>query len=270
MNEYNDERAQGVVADMLRDLQSVGTENDSTFTLHEEQSDEAATSMQDGDVLELDGEFDYEGYQVVRREFFAHTNEPSITFNNYKVYVNSACINRFPEVDFVQVLVNRDRKILAVRPCQEEERDAFAWCALGTGRRKVKQITCRLFFAKVFSLMDWNPDYRYKLLGKVIHANDEYLIAFDLTATEIYQRVSKDGEKPRTSRKPVFPDGWQHQFGLPFKEHRKSMQVNIFDGYAVYGIKENAIAPATDEAVDSGNPTTEEEANQHLALSGGA
>ena len=28
----------------------------------------------DVDVLELDGEFDYEGYQVVRREFFAHTH----------------------------------------------------------------------------------------------------------------------------------------------------------------------------------------------------
>jgi hypothetical protein len=36
-----------------------------------------------GDVIELSDDFDFDGYQVVRREFFAHTFEPSITFNNY-------------------------------------------------------------------------------------------------------------------------------------------------------------------------------------------
>ena len=30
--------------------------------------------------------FSYDGYQVVRGEFFAHTFEPSITFNDNKVY----------------------------------------------------------------------------------------------------------------------------------------------------------------------------------------
>ena len=52
------------------------------------------------DVLELDGAFDYEGYQVVRREFFAHTAEPSVTFNNYKFYVNAACLRPVPERGF--------------------------------------------------------------------------------------------------------------------------------------------------------------------------
>lgn len=85
--------------------------------------------------------------------------------------------------------------------------------------------------------MDWNIDYRYKLLGKVIHANDEYLIAFDLNASEIYQRTAKDGGKPKTARTPVFPAGWKDQFGLPYHEHQKSLQINIFDGYAIYGIK---------------------------------
>lgn len=191
------------------------------------------------DVIELNGEFDYEGFQVVRQEFFAHINEPSLTFNNFKVYVNAACLNRFQEVDYVQVLINSDTKILAIRPCREEERDAYSWCVPSSARRKPRQVTCRLFFAKIFSLMCWNTDHRYKLLGKIIHANGEYLIVFDLSATEIYQRIFKDGEKSKASRTPVFPAGWQTQFGLPFKDHRNSMQVNIFDGYAVYSIKEN-------------------------------
>jgi hypothetical protein len=49
-----------------------------------------------------------------------------------------------------------------------------------------------------------------------------------------------EGEKPKTSRKPVFPAEWQDQFGLPYNEHRQSMQINIFDGYAVFAVKENS------------------------------
>ena len=101
-------------------------------------------------------------------------------------------------------------------------------------------------------MMEWNPDHRYKILGKLIHANGETLIAFDLSATEIYQRTSVDGSKVRTSRIPVFPAEWQNQFGLPYNEHKQSLQVDILNGYAVYSIKDSAKEP--EEARDSDVP----------------
>ena len=209
----------------------------------------------DDEVLELGDNFDFEGFQVVRREFFAHINEPSVTFNNCKFYVNMACLQKFPEADTVQVLVNKETKILAIMPCPENARDSFAWCTLSKGKRKPKQITCKLFFAKVFSMMDWNPDHRYKILGKLIHANGETLIAFDLSATEIYQRTVSEGSKPKTSRIPVFPAEWQNQFGLPYSEHKQSLQVDILNGYAVYSIKDTANDGRSDASVDAGIPT---------------
>lgn len=194
------------------------------------------------EVWEMDDSFDYNGFQVVRREFFAHINEPSISFNNYKFYVNTACLFRFPNTEYVQVLVNQETKILALRPCSDRDRDSFAWCRNSKGKRKPKQITCRIFFGKIMSLMGWNPDYRYKLLGKLIQANGEYLIAFDLNSTEVYQRTISEGAKPKTSRTPVYPAFWQNHFGLPFEEHKKSLQVNLFSGYAVLSISDPAAA----------------------------
>lgn len=73
------------------------------------------------------------------------------------------------------------------------------------------------------------------------------MIAFDLNATETYQRTFPEGSKPKTSRTPVFPAGWQDQFGLPYKEHQQSMQINIFDGYAIYSIKDTSASEAADE-----------------------
>lgn len=65
-----------------------------------------------------DNNFSYSGYQVVRGEFFAHIKEPSLTFNNCKIYVNTACINKLPYIDFVHILVNPTEKKLVVRPCK--------------------------------------------------------------------------------------------------------------------------------------------------------
>ena len=67
-------------------------------------------------------------------------------------------------------------------------------------------------FAKVISLMNWNPNYRYKLLGKLIRSGDEVLFIFDLTTPEIFMRTSKEGEKPRVSRTAIYPSEWQNQF----------------------------------------------------------
>lgn len=215
-------------------------EDDSVFYVQAEPVfEETPKSQQEDDYIELREDFDFVGFQVVRREFFAHMREPSVTFNNCKFNVNAACLEKFPNSDYAQVLINRENKILALFPCTEGARDSFLWCSVYKGKRKPKPITCKLFFAKVVSLMGWNPNYRYKLLGKVIHANGEYLLAFDLTSTEVYQRTFIEGAKPKASRTPVFPAEWQDQFGLPFNEHRQSMQINIFDGYAIYAIKEN-------------------------------
>ncbi len=198
---------------------------------------EAPVLAEGDEILELEN-FDFEDFQVVRREFFAHLREPSVTFNECKFQVNMACLTKFPNCDFAQVLVSQEQKILALRPCAEGTKDAYMWCGISKGKRKPKAITCKMFFAKIVSLMNWNPKYRYKLLGRLIHSNGEYLIAFDLNAPEVYQRTFVEGEKPKTSRTPVFPSEWQTQFGLPYNVHKQSMQINIFDGYAVYAIKD--------------------------------
>ena len=52
--------------------------------------------------------------------------------------------------------------------------------------------------------------------------------------------------KPKTSRTPVFPAEWQNQFGLPVEEHRRMLQVNIFEGYTIFGIKDKPTALSLD------------------------
>ena len=213
-------------------------------------TEEMLTVVPVGDEqIEEDDSFSLDKFQVVRREFFSHISEPSITFNNYKIGLNSACIKRLPQIDYIQFLVNRQTRKLAIRPCLESDLHSVQWCTNSGGKRKPRQVTGKIFFMKLFDMMGWNPNYRYKILGKLIRANGEYLFVFDLTSTEVYQRIVKEGAKPKMSRTPVFPAEWQDQFGVPFEEHRKSLQINIFDNYAVYGIKDKEAEQPTPSVI---------------------
>ena len=192
-----------------------------------------------GSDYEIDDDFSYDGFQVTRGEFFAHSKEPSISFSRKQMHVNTVCISKLPNTDYVQILINSEERKLAIRPCMEDDRDSFVWRSIRRkdGKRVPKQITCRLFYAKLFDLMEWNPDHRYKMIGKLIKSRGTFLFLFDLTAFEEYTSLKdEDGKSLRNSR-GVFPKSWQQNFGMPVEEHDNSLKINTFNGYTVFGVK---------------------------------
>ena len=215
----------------------------------------------DTDIIN-DDRFTYDGYQVVRGEFFAHLFEPSVTFKDEKVSVNAACLNKLPEVEYVQFLVNPKEKKLAVKPCTEEMKDSFCWASKsGDKKRKPKQISCKIFFAKVMNLMGWNPECRYKILGKLIRTDTDLIFVFDLTSAETYvKRNSESGDK---TRKAYYPEDWKNQFGVPVKEHQDLTLVSIFDDYTVFKIEKNEESEARNNHDSHDITGYEEEASEN-------
>ena len=207
----------------------------------------------DIEIIE-DDTFSYDGFQVVRGEFFSHIYEPSFTLNQNKIAVNMACIRKLPDVEYVQVLVHPEEKMLIIRPCLEEEKDSFRWRSAGK-KMSPKQVTCKIFFAKIFTLMGWNLDYRYKLLGKLVRSNGELLFVFNLNNPEIYERFYREGEKPRVSRTPVYPDEWKNQFGVSVEEHKRSLSINTFSDYTIFGVRDTAPKQQTSESSDNQEST---------------
>lgn len=188
------------------------------------------------EVLDFGDSLKIDNFQVVRREFFAHLLEPTVSFCDCKLTANSACLSKFPGAEYVQFLVDDQRKLLALRPCAEGTRDSFRWCSIAKGKRKPRDAKGKIFFAKIVHLMGWNPNHKYKVLGRLAHANGEYLLLFDLSSFETFERVFKDGQKPKTSRTAVYQAEWKDSFGLPFREHEQMMKINVFDGFAVYSV----------------------------------
>lgn len=185
--------------------------------------------------------FSFDGYQVVRREFFSHKFDPTLTIKNNSIIFNNACISKLEQVVYVQVLVSPSDEKLVIRPCNEGERDAIRWCIEKNDTRKSRQITCGLFTAKLYDLMGWEALYRYKLQGSRITYNGEQIYVFDLTSTEIFLPQIKDGDDPNAKpkrRPPVYPANWRDSFGLSVFEHAASTSIDLMDGYGLMTMDE--------------------------------
>ena len=69
------------------------------------------------------------------------------------------------------------------------------------------------------------------------------MFVFDLSSTEVYPRKVSESGKICTARQPIYPEEWKNQFGLPVAEHQKQLQINIFNGFTVFGIKDDSSIP---------------------------
>lgn len=220
----------------------------------------------DQKAIELAKDFSYEGYQVVRRELFAHLREPAVVIRRDSVTFNTACIAGLEDAVYIQILVNQDNKRMVVRKCEENDKDALRWCVAKPDKRKSRKMTNKIFSAMMYEMMGWNLDCRYKILGHKITFEDETIYVFDLMETEIFldikgKRAKKDTESQSTTenannieetasnstdnerlaeeikrknRIPFYPKEWKDSFGLPVEEHRKALEVNMLDGYAEF------------------------------------
>ena len=218
-------QARDRAAMMLKDAQ-VLTQNGFKPLSREEREEAARIAEEAG--------FSFDGYQVVRREFFSHKFDPTLTIKGNSIIFNNACISKLESVVYVQVLVNPTTEKLVIRPCEEGARDAIRWCVAKEDKRKSRQITCGLFTAKLYEMMGWEALYRYKLQGTRINYRGEQLYVFDLTSTEIYLPAVKDPNNPNARAKrsaAVYPADWRDSFGIPVQEHEDSMQVDLMEGF---------------------------------------
>ena len=75
--------------------------------------------------------------EVVRQDFFVTQDEPQLTFNQGRMYVNNYCMKEFTEENYIQVLVDRMNKAIVIKPIKDKIKDSFRWCGM-TEKRKAR------------------------------------------------------------------------------------------------------------------------------------
>lgn len=201
----------------------------------------------DQKAMELEKDFSYEGYHVVRKEFFSHLRDPAIIIRPDSVSFNASCINGLVDTVYINMMINPNKNHMVIIRSSEDKKDALRWCLVKNDARKSRRITSPIFSGMIYDQMHWDRKYRYKVLGYKINYKGEELFIFDLNDHEVFlegvrkravQAVEEGKEvteiklvENKTKPKGYLPDEWKNSFGLPPEEHSKALEINDIDDY---------------------------------------
>ena len=172
------------------------------------------------------GDFDLRKYEVARSQFFDVAHRTSVTFSNTNITFSTDCVRKFDNNQFVELLINPTKNLFAVRPSNKDCRTAIKWGKIKNDIISAKTISVAAFIKTLYTLFSWNPSYKYRVNGNKYQKDDESLIIFDMTETEVFIAQNANGEvnekfpedvQPFTKgpKKEIlaFPNEWAETFG---------------------------------------------------------
>ena len=198
--------------------------------------------------VETGSKFDLSGYEIVRAQFFSTRLNPAMTISQGKITFNTACMKKFKDVEYVEILLNSVENCIAVRPCEKDNVNAVKWGRIKDGKWLVLPKSCRGFSEPLYELMDWKNECKYRFRGQYFKEDNEPILLFDLEEPEIFKRELQDilsaestsdevenetieikEKQVNTVTKTLYPEKWKNSFG------NRTDEITVFQRVHCYG-----------------------------------
>lgn len=165
--------------------------------------------------------FDLAGYQVVRNQFTQVRYEgPTITIADNRISFNLFCMRCFESVGYIQLLLHPAERKIAIRPCREHDTHSIRWRPDPDRPIYSKTLNCQHFGNALFTIMQWDPEYIYRVRGIWAKRGSEQIIVFNLVNAVPAVLMTPDNEQSAARRRvELCPAEWTDDFGDEFYEH---------------------------------------------------
>ena len=179
------------------------------------------------------GDFDLSGFEIARDEFFDNLHRPHAVIYHKYIKFNVACVRKFGEKNYIELLINPISRKIAIRPAKKENRNAIMFSKMSKGKIQPKSISTTAFSETMFNLLGWNIDYKYRILGSLYEQDDEIAYIFDTVDSEAFFKSNAVLHEEDAGYQPLMPSGkrvraipqsWLNSFGKQFYAHEKSVE----------------------------------------------
>ena len=192
---------------------------------------------------------DLEGYLLPPRTQFPMLKKPTVSIKYKQININMACVRLFEGVQHVLPLVHPDKRRLAIVPCAEEESASVEWARLKEGVWVNKTITSLEFVEKIFALMKWDRNARYKTIGRIANSTSGLILVFDLDEAIAFdpqetEYVDQQTGEVKHRRTIYYPDHYKDTIGKSYNDYAGARQLDVFEYLEDYVGKTYADAPA--------------------------
>lgn len=136
---------------------------------------------------------DWTGFSVeeYREASESVMQNPAMTISNGKLRFNTACLKKFEDLEYVELLLNSVDRCIAIRPCEKNNPNAIRWGRLKEGRWCASTLGCRGLAKTLFDIMEWDEDLRYRFRGQFVEDGDNKLMLFELDEPEMIRSTLK-------------------------------------------------------------------------------
>lgn len=195
-------------------------------------------------------------FQHINPGFFPQNKEPTLTISERTVSVNAAAVRLFPNVDYMEILINEEDQLVGFEPSDELNVRAYKWAREKDGKRYAAQRSGQPFVLCICEIMGWDYNKRYKIRGKKVPSDrGEEILLFDLKPGH---GLPKPVPGEKGNGRPTILTGWDGTFGPAYDEGGGSLHIDKFDKFAVFSLKKGWVQgdekqSDTDQTTDGPN-----------------
>lgn len=192
--------------------------------------------------LEQNSELGYEdltSYELPPRTQFSMLNKPAVSIKHREMTFNMACIRLFEGVQFILPFTSRSKKRLAIATCSEEESESVQWARINKNGVWVNRtIVSDEYVNKIFELMGWDHNCRYKVMGRITNSDRGLVLVFDLEEAILFttpeEYVDRRTGEVKKRQIKYYPDEYKDRIGKSYKDYLAKYQMSLFEQLSDY------------------------------------
>ena len=195
--------------------------------------------------------------EYVRGEFLSDTFKAKMTISITNVTFNTACVKLFKGYQHVSLCMDKKKKCLLVLAADVNDTICLKFANVKNDQNVPRTCTTKAFSIKMFQLMDWNPNAKYRILAIYKEIDGKKVIAFNLDdAQQVITEVmeSDDGKKKRKIT-VIWQEEWRERFGYRKSELDEKMLVELSEELVVIDTKSG---DGLGDGIEPKPPTAEE------------
>ena len=207
-----------------------------------------------------------EDYVVPPKMFFSMIKKPAVSIRANRMEFNMSSVRLFEGVVHILPMLSDRKKRLVVAICAEEELSSVEWARMKKDKWVNRSITCPEYVQRIYSMMEWNRDCRYKVYGHLANSERGLVLVFELSSAVMFDPMPEEYFDKRSGKmkkriNKYYPDEIRMKLGRSYSDYEAIQRKSSFESLSGYMDTTGSDVPATisDEAAAS---ISEEEQNR--------
>lgn len=189
-------------------------------------------------------------YVVPPKMFFSMIKKPAVSIRANRMEFNMSSVRLFEGVVHILPMLSDRKKRLVVAICAEEELSSVEWARMKKGKWVNRSITCPEYVQRIYSMMDWNKDCRYKVYGHLANSERGLILVFELSSAVMFDPLpeeyyDKHSGKMKKRINKYYPDEIRMKLGRSYSDYEAVQRKSSFESLSGYMDTSGSSVPAT-------------------------